>query len=398
MNTLFNKAGEIIKKLEGHGFEAYFVGGSIRDYLLHRPIGDIDITTSALPAEVMNIFEKTIPVGLQHGTVVVMHEGEPYEVTTYRKDEDYVDYRRPSSVTFVSSLIEDLKRRDFTMNAIAMDRNGKLIDPFNGQTAIKQRYIQTVGEPEERFNEDALRMMRALRFQSQLSFDVEEKTIQAITKSASLLQHVSIERITVEFEKLIKGKSCQPAIQLLLKTGLNRYLLNLKVYEPQLLQWPALSFTSLQTKPELWALVCLLLEEIDSVAFLKQWKLPSKVMKEATQITESVRNLQANGWKPFYLYKLGMETSLSVERVRSILLGASIEEGLQKVEQQFKKLPISSRDELVVNGRDLVEWGNNDPGPWVAETLLAIEKEIVSGLLENKQEQIKEWLRQCNRL
>ncbi|MBM6619835.1 CCA tRNA nucleotidyltransferase [Bacillus suaedaesalsae] len=395
---MFLKAGNIIKRLEDHGFEAYFVGGSIRDYLLNRPIGDIDIATSALPNDVINLFEKTVPVGLQHGTVVVIQDGESYEVTTFRKEEDYLDYRRPSLVKFVSSLKEDLMRRDFTMNAIAMNRTGKIIDLFEGQKAIEEKSIQTVGEADERFNEDALRMMRALRFQSQLTFQIETRTHQAITKHAALLQHVSVERITVEFEKLIKGKSCHQAIQSLVATGLDIYLPNLEEKKEKLLKWPELSYSSLQTRSELWALVCLLLEVRDTFTFLQPWKLPTKVMKETAVIVDGVKEIQSIGWKPFSLYENGKEVSILIERVNSIILGNSIPDHVQNVKRQFDMLPISSRTELVISGRDIIEWGKKNPGPWVAKTLHEIEKEIVNGKLENKQEHIKEWLLQCNRL
>jgi tRNA nucleotidyltransferase (CCA-adding enzyme) len=176
MKQPFAKALYIIKQLKAHGHEAYFVGGAVRDFLLRRPIGDVDIATSALPEEVMRIFPKTIGVGVEHGTVMVLHEGTPYEVTTFRTEGKYEDYRRPESVTFVRSLHEDLKRRDFTMNAIAMNEHGQMIDPFAGQEAIKRKMIQTVGDAKARFSEDALRMMRALRFVSQLGFYLSEET------------------------------------------------------------------------------------------------------------------------------------------------------------------------------------------------------------------------------
>ncbi|MBW3216787.1 CCA tRNA nucleotidyltransferase, partial [Salmonella enterica subsp. enterica serovar Javiana] len=154
----FKKASSIIETLKQQGHEAYFVGGSVRDLIIDRPIGDIDIATSALPEEVMAIFPRNVPVGLEHGTVIVVENGEPYEVTTFRTESEYEDFRRPSSVQFVRSLEEDLKRRDFTMNAIAMTEEGKMVDLFAGQEAIQQREIVTVGNAADRFQEDALRM------------------------------------------------------------------------------------------------------------------------------------------------------------------------------------------------------------------------------------------------
>lgn len=188
MDESFVKAKAILTTLHNNGYEAYFVGGSVRDFLLHRPTDDIDIATSALPGQIIDLFPKTIDVGAVHGTVIVLHDGEQFEVTTFRTEEGYEDYRRPSHVEFVTSLHEDLKRRDFTMNAIAMTINGEIIDPFDGRKAIKKKVIQTVGNPTERFREDALRMMRAVRFLSQLSFLLCENTQSAIMENAYLLK------------------------------------------------------------------------------------------------------------------------------------------------------------------------------------------------------------------
>lgn len=178
--SLFEQARPILEQIQDNGFEAYYVGGSVRDYVMGRNIHDIDITTSATPDEIESIFSHTIPVGKEHGTINVVFNDENYEVTTFRAEEDYVDHRRPSGVTFVRDLYEDLQRRDFTMNAIAMDTAYKLYDYFDGQQDINNRIIRTVGIAEERFQEDALRMIRCLRFQSQLSFDIAMETFEAM--------------------------------------------------------------------------------------------------------------------------------------------------------------------------------------------------------------------------
>src|SRR3954463_7544519 len=160
MNEPFLSAIPIIKQLETSGFQAYFVGGSVRDYLLNRSICDVDIATSATPNEVKEIFSRTVDIGIEHGTVLVLFEDKSYEITTFRTEGEYQDYRRPKEVSFIRNLNDDLKRRDFTMNAIAMDLNGKIIDPYNGAAAIQNKVIETVGSANERFQEDALRIMR----------------------------------------------------------------------------------------------------------------------------------------------------------------------------------------------------------------------------------------------
>lgn len=193
----------IIKKLEEHGFEAYAVGGCVRDTILGRTPGDWDITTSALPEQVKSIFRRTIDTGIEHGTVTVMIGQVGYEVTTYRVDGDYQDGRHPTSVTFTPSLVEDLKRRDFTINAMAYRPGEGVVDCFDGLADLENKIIRCVGDPKERFREDALRMMRAVRFSAQLGFTIEDNTKAAIKQMAGNLRLISKERIQAELLKLI---------------------------------------------------------------------------------------------------------------------------------------------------------------------------------------------------
>ena len=193
----------IINTLEVAGFEAYAVGGCVRDVLLGRTPNDWDITTSAKPEQVKELFRRTVDTGIAHGTVTVMLEQEGFEVTTYRVDGEYEDGRHPKEVTFTASLEEDLKRRDFTINAMAYNPKKGLADFFRGQEDLEKKVIRCVGNPLERFTEDALRIMRAVRFSAQLGFSLEEKTRAALSVLAPNLKHVSAERIQVELVKLL---------------------------------------------------------------------------------------------------------------------------------------------------------------------------------------------------
>lgn len=197
-------ANEIIHTLQDKGYEAYLVGGCVRDSILKRTIHDYDITTSATPDEMLEIFKgkRIIETGLQHGTITIVIDGEPYEVTTYRIDGNYSDNRRPDKVTFTKSLEEDLKRRDFTINAMAYNDEVGLIDPFNGMEDIKYHKIRCVGRAEDRFSEDALRILRAIRFASQLGFMVDSDASFNIHKMYKNLENISIERINSEFCKI----------------------------------------------------------------------------------------------------------------------------------------------------------------------------------------------------
>lgn len=193
----------IIEKLENSGFEAYAVGGCVRDAVLGKEPHDWDITTSAMPAEVKKLFRRTIDTGIQHGTVTVMLEKEGYEVTTYRIDGDYEDGRHPKQVWFTRNLEEDLKRRDFTMNAMAYNDQRGIVDIFGGVDDLQNGIVRCVGNPVHRFEEDALRILRAVRFSATLDFRIEEGTCEAIRRLAPNLQKISRERIQAELEKLL---------------------------------------------------------------------------------------------------------------------------------------------------------------------------------------------------
>ena len=197
------KAQQIISALQEQGYDAYVVGGCVRDSLLHRFPADWDITTSAKPEEVKKIFRRTVDTGIQHGTVTVMMGDEGYEVTTYRIDGEYEESRHPKEVTFTGNLEEDLKRRDFTINAMAYNDRAGLVDVFGGQKDLENHVVRCVGEPEERFTEDALRILRAVRFSAQLGFSIEEGTRKAARTLAHTLEHISAERIQTELVKLL---------------------------------------------------------------------------------------------------------------------------------------------------------------------------------------------------
>ena len=197
------KAEQILQTLHKSGFEAYVVGGCVRDSILGRLPEDWDITTSASPEQVKALFGRTIDTGIEHGTVTVMFGKEGFEVTTYRIDGDYEDCRHPKEVIFTSSLTEDLKRRDFTINAMAYSHEDGLVDKFGGMDDLKDKVIRCVGDPRERFSEDALRMMRAVRFAAQLGFTLDESVREAIRDMADSLDFISAERIQVELVKLL---------------------------------------------------------------------------------------------------------------------------------------------------------------------------------------------------
>lgn len=213
----------IIGSLEEHGFEGFAVGGCVRDSLLKKTPKDWDITTDALPVDMKKIFKKTFDTGIAHGTVTVLMDGVGYELTTYRIDGNYSDGRHPDSVSFSKSLSEDLCRRDFTINAMAYSNKKGIVDLFDGRKDLQNGIIRAVGDAKKRFDEDALRMLRAVRFAAQLGFKIDDDTFEAIKEKAKLLSNVSKERIFVELNKSLCGEFAQN-IKMVYTSGLYRYI------------------------------------------------------------------------------------------------------------------------------------------------------------------------------
>jgi tRNA nucleotidyltransferase (CCA-adding enzyme) len=393
----FLSAVPVLKKFEKAGYDAYFVGGSVRDFLLSNPISDVDIATSATPDEVKSIFPKTVDIGIEHGTVLVLFQNQSYEVTTFRSEAEYEDYRRPKDVTFIRNLTDDLKRRDFTMNAIAMDSVGRLIDPFNGQAAIQNKIIQTVGNAKERFQEDALRMMRALRFVSQLSFEMESETRKSLSNLVPLLEKIAIERKRTEFEKLLVGKNRKAAIQIMLETNLYCFLPGLNSRLEQIEK--ILSFElDVLNKKEMWSLLlyCLSLGQNTIEGFLRNWRLPLKEIREIQQQQLFLHKRLKQEWTLLDVYTAKPEIIVSVERLYQTIKGFKDNETISHLICLYENLAIKDRSEMEVTGNELISWFERKGGPWVKEILSGIERAIIEGKVVNQKDIIKEWLMECN--
>ena len=209
--TIPEYAGTAMRELEANGFESFVVGGCVRDSIMGKIANDWDMTTSAEPQETLEVFKdfRTIPTGIKHGTITVLIDKQPLEITTFRIDGEYTDNRRPDSVNFTRDIENDLSRRDFTVNAMAYNEKDGIVDLFGGMEDIKNKIIRCVGDPDTRFNEDALRIMRAIRFSATLGFEIEEKTADSIRRNKHLLKNIAPERIRVELEKLLLGKDAE---------------------------------------------------------------------------------------------------------------------------------------------------------------------------------------------
>ncbi|MCD2248421.1 CCA tRNA nucleotidyltransferase [Listeria marthii] len=388
MNDVFLKALPVLQKLTTAGFEAYFVGGSVRDYLLNRTISDVDIATSAFPEEVKEIFQATYDTGIAHGTVTVRENKECYEVTTFRTEGTYEDFRRPSEVTFIRSLEEDLQRRDFTMNAIAMDEHFDLHDPFSGQFAIQNKEIKAVGKASERFHEDALRMMRAVRFLSQLDFELDKETENALGSQITLLQHTSVERITVEWIKMIKGPAIKRAMDLLLQVEMETYLPGLKGEKVALTEFASWNWEKRTTEEAIWLGLVVAVKPTNVTAFLKAWKLPNKTIQLVNKAYQDALNTK-EAWLTEELYHAGKAVFSLVNELNVIRGQANKQAAL---DQAYELLPIHSKKDLAISGADLLKWSGENAGPWVKETLDNVERAVLLNEINNEKNQLKRWL------
>ncbi len=372
-------ASRVIEKMERAGFEAVFVGGAVRDLFVGQISADVDVATNALPLEVKAIFSNTIDVGIEHGTVLVLDEGEPIEVTTYRTDGEYADHRRPNEVKFVRSLEEDLARRDFTMNAMAMTRQGDTIDLYGGKDDILNKLIRAVGDPYKRFEEDALRMIRAVRFSAQLGFTIETETTQAAQRLASQLQYVAKERIHAEFNKMWKSHSVYQGIAMLNETGLVHYLKG--SFNPD--DW----YHFQTTNPFVgWAYLNLISQDEQLLSF---YKCSNKEKTFAKQVKEAYDKLK-DEWDVLDYFHYPLEV-LQAAADFADWQGNITSVHKEEIAKQKASLPIANVQELVVNGHHLISWTERKRGPWIKEALDAALFAVLTGEVDNDIEQLKEW-------
>ncbi len=381
MNHLFQTGIIILDMIKKAGFEAYFVGGSVRDYLLKRELHDIDIVTSANVDEIEALFEHTIPLGKEHGTLIVRMNGLSYEVTSYRIN---------SQTNRCGTLEEDLHHRDFTINAIAMNRWFELVDPLNGQHDVLKRLIRTVGIPEHRFKEDPLRIFRGIRFVSQLGFELEQVTKEEMKKSAAFLQQVAIERLIAEWEKLLHGSYYSNAIQEIIQIQLADYLPFLPTKE-QLYTLQNLNLTKINTDNQLWVVLCKLMEIKDITGFLTSLRKSNRLKTEVQHIVNLVNKRESEGWSDFLIYQAG-NSLFAVEEVFQTLYPTLNSESYDELISKREKLLIKNRKELAINGYDIQTYFNKKPGMWIHSYLTTVEKAVVEKKVQNEKYSILKWL------
>ncbi|WP_313890971.1 CCA tRNA nucleotidyltransferase [Psychrobacillus sp.] len=383
MKNRWPVAFQVIETLENAGFEAYVVGGAVRDFIRGVHANDVDITTSATPSEVKQLFSHTIDVGIEHGTVLVVLE-ETIEVTTFRSEATYSDFRRPDQVAFVRSLREDLERRDFTMNAMALSKEDVVIDYFEGQADIEANLIKAVGDPLKRFSEDALRMLRVIRFSAQLDFQVDENTLEAIQSLHELIRHVSIERVKVELEKIWTTAHAGKGMDMFVSSNLAKEFPG--DWSTNVEEWK--SFSAFENKINGWAFFALS-QEID--INLAEYKCSNAEMMYVKKVLQAANNLEENRWSNYDFFQFEENVLVAAASYTSILAGKQLPYSFEEIHQQKMAIPLASSKDIVVNGNDLMEWAEQKRGPWLKEVIDKLTVALVNGEIQNDRKQIRDW-------
>ncbi|MBQ8140529.1 MAG: CCA tRNA nucleotidyltransferase [Clostridia bacterium] len=376
---------EIIDRLEDNGFEAYIVGGSVRDMILGASPHDFDVTTSALPDETLKLFAdmRTIPTGLKHGTVTVLSDGEPIEITTFRIDGDYKDSRRPETVSFTRNIRDDLARRDFTVNAMAYNESRGIIDYFDGAGDLKKKIIRAVGDPKKRFSEDALRIMRAFRFSAQLGFEIDDKTLFAAAELNERLENIARERIANEFLRLICSSSPLEALRKMRDTGTLRFILC--DYSPSDRLFEALSEAPSKERIRLGIIMseCPKERTRELLAGLKlSGKLTSNTITLASVLSGTLSGDGAAARR-----FIGACGELAADAVCAAkALGKTDAEFEALVKRNLSEKVCTTNAELAVNGSDIVKLGIK--GKKIGETLSYLLERVIEEPQNNTRERL----------
>ena len=395
------KVEYIINKIYENNYEAYIVGGCVRDAILGLKPHDYDITTSAPPDAIIDIFKgfRCIETGIQHGTVSIVIEKDIYEITTYRIEGEYKDHRRPESVDFTNKLEEDLKRRDFTINAMAYNEKEGLIDLFGGKEDIESRVIRTVGNTYDRFNEDGLRMIRAIRFSSKLDFQIEEDTLKAIYDNANIIEDISLERITDEFSKIILSDNPENIIYLF-KTKILKYLdISNEENEHKLLKlYKRINILKKIDKNLVKRLVVLdyLMEDlqINTKSFCTTLIYSKKIIKNHDTILELLKNVKIERLDKFMIKKILnkidknlFEEYLDISRViyKDEKNFIKIIDILKEIEENNECYNIKN---LKVNGKDIMSLGYKNKE--IGEILTYLLEEVIKNPKINQKELLME--------
>jgi len=351
---------EVLNIIYDYGYEGYIVGGFVRDMLLGIKSRDVDITTNATPMELKNIFPNIEVINSVYGAVTLYYKKCRFEITTYRMDLDYLDNRHPNSIIYVNSLKTDLLRRDFTINTICMDKNGQIVDLLNGQIDLGNKLIRTVGNSVDTFKDDALRMLRAIRFATILDFKLSDEIVDAINKNKELLKNLSYERKKMELDKIFTSSRAKEGIELLKKFQLAD-ILELTHLDR------VFDYSDLIG---IWSMI-----NTSKYPFKKS----ERDLMEKVNIAYELDNLDN-----LVLYKYGLYINL--------LAGINKSIDKKTILKKYKQLPIKERSDILISVQDICCLLKKEPGSFISEIYDDLEKKILNGLLKNDKDELKRYI------
>ena len=352
---------KLLEEINSKGFESYIVGGFVRDYILGIESNDIDIATNATPKDVKEIFEDSCLPSEDYGSVTVVMKGIRFEITTFRKEVGYINNRRPAEIKYIDNLYDDLLRRDFTINTICMNSKGEIVDLLNGREDLDNKILRTVGFAKDRFDEDILRILRAIRFATILDFRLDSDIIDAIKETRYLLPNLSYNRKKDELDKIFASSNADKGIQLLLALGLDKYL-----------ELENLSKVKCATSLiGVWSV----LDVLDKYPFSSNERELIRSVKEA---------LNYNNLDSYTLYRFGLYANSVAGEINGY--------DIKNITEAYNNLIIQSKKDICITSNDIMNALNRGPGSYLKDIYIDIEMSILSGNLENKKEVILQYI------
>ncbi len=379
MNGYLESGRGILRLLNEKGYQAYFVGGFVRDFLLGIPSSDIDIATSATPDEVTSLFPGTKATGVRYGTVTVFADGFGYEITTFRCEGGYQDSRHPGTVAFTDSLAHDLERRDFTVNAMAMDAEGKILDHFGGRQDLENKILRAIGEAQKRFEEDALRILRAFRFVAKLDFDIEPTTFTSIRACHHLIANISNERILNEMKYVVRSPYAAKAYRLMAASGI---LADLPALEKGITFLAGRGPVKL-TVEQFYAL-CF---SMDGGEVPEGWRFSNRERQRIERIATLVEVTAEDEFDELLVYVNGLELCLAANAVRVALDPTRDRE--ERIRSLDHNLPIHKTCELAFKGEDILKLTKLRDARLIGDVIDDLTYQVVTGRLPNEREALR---------
>ena len=362
-DRMLESALKLLKELTSHDYKAYIVGGFVRDYLLGRESQDIDVCTNATPKEIKEVFEDSFLPTEDYGSVIVIKYGIRFEITTFRKEFSYQDHRKPVEIQYIDDLYQDLLRRDFTINAICIDENGEVIDFLGGRDDLDRKLIRTIGDADDRFQEDALRILRAIRFATVLDFQLDTSVSSAILETRHLLSELSYQRKKEELDKIFASGHADKGIDLLLQYHLDKNLELEKLSQVE----------NTDSVIGIWSVL--------DVDLLYPFSNNEKEMMADIRKAMSLNNLD-----PMALYEYG----LYVNSVAGEMKGLD----KKKITESYNALIIHSRSDLDVTSEEIMECLDREPGEYLSDIYEDIEREVLYRRLPNQKQKILSYIKE----